>query len=68
MTEDSEMHWQRVKWCADGGYLGGFDKCPYEYLTASITGVSGYVFTDHKSDKWLQGFCEGLIIQSALRG
>ena len=62
MTEDCEIHWQRIKSCSEGGCDAGSDK--YPDLTASITAISGYGFTARKSAKWMQGFCEGLMIQS----
>jgi len=63
MNNDHEMHWKWVKWCSEGvaGQAGSGD---WLAVTASITAISGYQFTDHKSGHWLQGFCEGLMTQS----
>ena len=63
MTEDCEIHWQRIKSCSEG-VAGQAGSASQPAVMASITEGSGYVFTVHKSGHWLRGFCEGLIIQS----
>jgi len=62
MSELTEHDWVQIEQAAAGCVSGTSDEWPH--LRLAIEKVTGKPFAHRKSASWLQGFCEGVLIQS----
>jgi hypothetical protein len=58
----TESDWLQIEQAAQGCIDGTSDDWPA--LRAAIAKITGKPFKHRKTAAWLQGFCEGVLIQS----
>jgi hypothetical protein len=58
----TEHDWLQIDQAARGCISGTSDEWPA--LRKAISKITGKPFEDRKCASWLQGFCEGVMIQS----
>lgn len=58
----TDQDWLQIEQAANGCVSGTSDEWPA--LRHAIETITGKPFVNRKSAAWLQGFCEGVLIQS----
>jgi hypothetical protein len=62
MSELTESDWLQIEQAAAGCISGTSDEWPA--LRIAIEKIAGHPLCDRKCAAWLQGFCEGMMLQA----